>query len=83
MDIREVRAFEVTSHTAQNFWELFLGYGIPDTVVFDLSQHHITGPTKYASNLSRTLNSFLMMVVQARGIKFSFADQAKPPLFFR
>ena len=83
MDIRKVRTFEVTSHTAQNFREFFLGYGIPDTVVFDFSQHHITGATKHASDLSRTLNSFLMMVVQARGIKFSSADQAKTPLFFR
>jgi hypothetical protein len=81
MDIREVRAFEVTSHASEDLGKFFLGYGIPDTIVFYLSQHNITGSTKNASNLSRSFNSFLMVVVQARSIKFSFADQAKPPLF--
>lgn len=81
MDVGEVWPFEVTSHAAKDLGQLFLGYGISDTVVLNLSQHDITRPTKDPSNLARALNSFLMMVVQARSIKFSFADQAESPLF--
>jgi len=81
MDVGEVWPFEVTSHAAKDLGQLFLGYRVPDAVVFNLAQHNITGSAKDASNLPSTLDSFLMMVVQARSIKFSFADQAESPLF--
>ena len=55
-----VRPLQITSHIPQYQWQGFVGYLVPEAVVFDFSEKSIAAPAKHPSDQPRALHPLLV-----------------------